>query len=355
MMTVKQDVDIKKTNETVWDFARSFQAMIEEYGEHFGKNCISCLYSIYAHITLANLIQIVTTKMSVREAEFNERTECLKRSLERLRKVRGHVRDLIAGNEELRRAFDNAPRSQEYDGQTFPEQDQEFILELMKEFKYERTALSEVQGDNLDCGEFASPASTSPETSVYTSVSDCQQDCHVKIVKVTNVYKVSYLRNFIKQKRLRRASKQALLKKKMEDTKKLIENWQRTLNMVINSKLAMLEVDPNRIEIASQKAMGDYKPHRESSDSDSELSWNHNSFLNYAYYEEAPGAAMSGEYYAPRDYTDTKYQPDLGEQEGPKLPSKLFVITEATSSQLAIEEAKSDAGDDWDTHDMLAM
>lgn len=72
----------------------------------------------------------------------------------------------------------------------------------------------------------------------------------------------------------------------MEDTKKLIEDWQRTLNMVINSKLAMLDVDPNHMEIASQKAMGDYKPPiRESSDSDSELSWNHNSFRNYAYYE----------------------------------------------------------------------
>lgn len=56
-----------------------------------------------------------------------------------------------------------------------------------------------------------------PDPSIYSSLSDMdvRQDCRVTIMKVTNVYKVAYLKHYIKQKRLRRANKRALLNKKV--------------------------------------------------------------------------------------------------------------------------------------------
>jgi hypothetical protein len=73
------------------------------------------------------------------------------------------------------------------------------------------------ENEKMDCGERGLPEPGSADNSVYTSISDMdvKQDCRVKIVKVTNVYKVAYLKHFIKQKRLRRAHKQALLKKRV--------------------------------------------------------------------------------------------------------------------------------------------
>lgn len=69
----------------------------------------------------------------------------------------------------------------------------------------------------MDCGEHVQPEPSTPD-SVYSSLSDSDnatKDCRVKIIKVTNVYKVAYLKHYIKQKRLRRATQQALLKKKV--------------------------------------------------------------------------------------------------------------------------------------------
>lgn len=81
----------------------------------------------------------------------------------------------------------------------------------------------------------------------------------------------------------------------MEDIKKLLEDWQKTLNMVINSKLAIVDIDTNHMELASQEAMGDFSkpPLRDSSDTDSDISWYPNAFRNspycfqvkYLYYE----------------------------------------------------------------------
>lgn len=75
----------------------------------------------------------------------------------------------------------------------------------------------EKQSEKMECGERAPTDPTTPENSVYSSLSDAdvRQDCRVKILKVTNVYKVAYLKHYIKQKRLRRATKQAMLKKKV--------------------------------------------------------------------------------------------------------------------------------------------
>lgn len=83
----------------------------------------------------------------------------------------------------------------------------------------------------------------------------------------------------------------------MESIKKLLEDWQKTLNMVVNSKLTILNIDAHPMDVASQEAMGDYSKPRESSDSDSDfrnsctdmrydeysLSWAQNPYKPYAY------------------------------------------------------------------------
>lgn len=81
----------------------------------------------------------------------------------------------------------------------------------------------------------------------------------------------------------------------MESIKKLLDDWQKTLNMVINSKLTILNIDTHPIDVTSQEAMGDYSKPRESSDSDSDyknemfyeysLSWPQNPDRPYYNYE----------------------------------------------------------------------
>lgn len=68
-----------------------------------------------------------------------------------------------------------------------------------------------------ESGEHVTTEPNGGDESVYSTLSDgdSKQMCRVKMVKVTNVYKVAYLRHYIKQKRLRRASKQAVLRKKV--------------------------------------------------------------------------------------------------------------------------------------------
>lgn len=80
----------------------------------------------------------------------------------------------------------------------------------------------------------------------------------------------------------------------MENIKKLMEDWQKTLNMVINRTI--MNIDTHPIDVASQEAMGDYsKPRDSSSDSDlrncndafydeySYNSWIHNPYRPYSY------------------------------------------------------------------------
>lgn len=50
----------------------------------------------------------MNTKLFVRDAEFGERAEQLRRGAERLRAVRARVRDMIAADERLRHALDAA-------------------------------------------------------------------------------------------------------------------------------------------------------------------------------------------------------------------------------------------------------
>lgn len=83
----------------------------------------------------------------------------------------------------------------------------------------------------------------------------------------------------------------------IENIKKLLEGWQKSLNAVINSKLLL---DSTPLDMASQEAMGDYsKPNLPSSESESDLktggrtadgyyddyavNWTQSSYRNYPY------------------------------------------------------------------------
>lgn len=57
----------------------------------------------------------------------------------------------------------------------------------------------------------------------------------------------------------------------MENIKNLLEDWQKTLNMVINSKMTILNIDSRPMDLVSQEAMGDYSKPNGFSDSDSDL------------------------------------------------------------------------------------
>lgn len=67
----------------------------------------------------------MNTKLCVRDAEFTERAEELRRDAERLRRVRARVRNIIATDEALRRALDDSALwdpDQEINVHTTPEQ-----------------------------------------------------------------------------------------------------------------------------------------------------------------------------------------------------------------------------------------
>lgn len=80
--------------------------------------------------------------------------------------------------------------------------------------KYEQMVSTEQEKEK---SVYGGSESASMENSNYTSTNDAdlKQDCNVKIVKVTNVYKVAFLKQFIKHKRLWRANRHAILNKKV--------------------------------------------------------------------------------------------------------------------------------------------
>ncbi|XP_073957922.1 uncharacterized protein isoform X1 [Choristoneura fumiferana] len=351
--------------------------ILDQYGIPFGQFCVATIYSVYMNLTAMNMlvfvvkyiptglcmynfvkgiyvtsrdrqrrqqlefediqlqITIINTKLCVREAECAELTGALRREAARLRGVRARVREAIAADAAL------APR----DRDRRPVAEDPDLTELLKELKYDQVALAECHNDMLECGEHAQ--GESPEHSVYSSLSDpdVDKECRVKIVKVTNVYKVAYLKHYIKQKRLRRASKQALLKKKMESIKKLLEDWQRSLNMVINSRLSLLRADDT-----SEEAAGDHSKPRDS-DSDNELraadcydEYNANWLQPpYRSYYEEPETAVS------RDSFEHEYGDQQCECAGPKGGHVLFLLPrlpEETSSQVAIDDIHDDCDHD---------
>ncbi|XP_004930125.1 uncharacterized protein LOC101737648 [Bombyx mori] len=317
------------SNGVSWSWEQYWSTVLHQYGVPFMQFWISFFYGLYTHFTFTALalyfvkyvptaiymytlvkniyltsrerikrkqnelqdiqlqIQIVNTKLCVRDAEFTERTEQLRRDAERLRRVRARVRDVIATDEALRRTLEGAAWDNDHDAlsHSTPQENREFLIRLLKEMKCDQVNVSERQPGKMDCGEQLPNESPSPENSIYSSLSDgdLRQDCRVKIVNVTNVYKVAYLKHYIKQKRLRRANRHAMIKKKMESVKKLLEDWQNTLSMVINSELTILNIDTHSADVASRKARGDYTKPNDSSDSgDSDLR-NSSSDLNSEY------------------------------------------------------------------------
>ncbi|KAJ8735675.1 hypothetical protein PYW07_007295 [Mythimna separata] len=154
----------------------------------------------------------------------------------------------------------------------------------------------------------------------------------------------------------------------MESIKKQLEDWQKTLNMVINSKLTILNIDPHPIDVASQEAMGDYSKPHESSDSDSDfrnsctdmrydeysLSWAQNPYKPYAYnYEDI--AEPDRQYCDTQDFGDVRYpaQPMLPCERGKS--TNMVSIVEETNSQIAVEEIKSECGDDYECRDLVVL
>ncbi|XP_011558684.3 uncharacterized protein LOC105389288 isoform X1 [Plutella xylostella] len=382
-----------------------WRAHIEEYGGDTGNAIVSLLLPIYIRFTMFNVamfvvkyipttiymyrfmkdtykktrsrmhqkqleleeikiqIEIINSKMCVHAARHSERSCELRRAMERLRSVRARVRHVMATEEHARGVAeweDTAAAGEMPDARSY-EEVEEFIKCLLKDFRcedlngiYERDGRPDGFLDQCNCKKENSAGD--PETSVYSTISDedtSKKDCHVKIIKVTNVYKVAYLKNYIKQKRLRRANKHALLEKKMESIKKLLEDWQTTLNNVLNTKLR-ITLDPSQLDHVSQEAMcmeamGDYsKTNCSETDSDikineayedTNLNWDQS---RYPYpYEDMRDCARNEPV-----YDTSMYNSSIADCLRSHVPANvLFVLPEETSSQLAIEEVKSDCGD----------
>ncbi|KAI5635592.1 hypothetical protein NE865_11672 [Phthorimaea operculella] len=309
-------------------------------------------------------IQIVDTKQCVREAEFLERQEELQRNAKQLRTVRARVRDLIATDEMLSRALRHATETVangDLEGGDSAnlladEEDCNFIMMLLKQLR---------NGDNIPDSSSADmdkfELAEDKEQSFESSGTESRKDYRVKIIKVTNVYRVASLKHYIKQKRMRRANQQTVLKKKIDSIKQLLESWQKSLNAVLHNKSLQ---DPASIDMASQEAMGDYsKPNlREFSDSDSELknsstdmyydeynfNWSPNSYYNVDNNErEQPDIFESAEYHHKQSLNYPQLQDMMSPQDlmhspmcdcGAGKGSVLFILPEETSSQVAIEE-----------------
>ncbi|XP_046966340.1 uncharacterized protein LOC124534453 [Vanessa cardui] len=376
-----------------------WESLLDPFAVPFRQYCFKIFYTVYTYFTLYNLmiflvkcvptgiymykfirniyvdsrerlkqkeieledirlqIQIINTKIKLRDAEFAERGELLRRKVEQLHNVRKRVQEIIVSDDDLRKTINgNSAWEEEKDCSvsSTPEEECKFIMELLVKLKADHMIAPERDRMKMNCGEH-SPEPVDEEDSVYSSANDVnKQDYHVKIVKVTNVYKVAYLRHFIKQKRLRRANKQAILRKKMDSIKKLLDDWQKTLKMVINNKLINLD-SKNNIEMASQEAMGDFtKPKfNNSSDSDSDyrnsngscqddycVSWSQNQYRPVYGYDDFN--------------TNFEHKSDCYDLDGccDKYKSHeeicdctaagiLFVVPEETNSQVAIDDIKS--------------
>ncbi|CAH2102398.1 unnamed protein product [Euphydryas editha] len=384
-------------------FGKYWEYALEYFGVPFGQYIIKLFCTIYAYCTLFNLmiflikciptgiymhkfikntyiasrerlkqkqlelediklqIEIINTKLRLRDAEFAERRDLLRRKVEQLRIVRKRVHEIIFTNDELRNTFNgNASWEDETNCNVSSTREEEckFIVGLLNEMKSEQVDTPERDTIKMSCAEHSAEP-FSAENSVYSSANDGEnkQDYHVKIVKVTNVYKVAYLRHFIKQKRIRRATKQALLRKKMDNIKKLLDDWHKTLKMVINHKLSLVNLDSQHLEIVSQEAMGDFsKPKfNNSSDSDSDfrnsadscqddycISWSQNQYQPVSNYDE-----FNMNFEVRRDGYDleecfNKYSNNDDKCDCSTNAGILFVVPEETNSQVEIEEIKND-------------
>ncbi|XP_063616148.1 uncharacterized protein LOC134789499 [Cydia splendana] len=183
-------------------------------------------------------IAMVKTKQVVRETECTQLLALHQREAVRLRDVRARVQALVDGDDALRKLLDTfAIERPSSLGHYTSDQD----FNLMDLLAFDKNGLADRTNDSGDDPR-EEPVSAKSE---YSSVSEAEveKDCRIKIIEVTNVYKVAYLKHYIKQKRIRRGSKHALLKKKMANIKKLLESWQNALNMVMKDHQYILRQD----------------------------------------------------------------------------------------------------------------
>ncbi|CAH0727389.1 unnamed protein product, partial [Brenthis ino] len=315
-------------------------------------------------------IQIVNTvKITLRCSEFAEREQLLKQRVEEFHKVRARVREIIAVNEELRNVINSNPSDEEnLNSNHVSEEEYKLIVELLKELKYDQPVRHETEKNNccqnsgepvnIETGGYATASEAGEpahfEENEYASASgtDNKHDYNIKIAKVTIVYRVAYLRHYIK---LRKGKSK--LRKRMNNIKKLLHDWQKTLNMVINSnRLSMLNFDMHHnMEIAPQEAVEEFSKSnlhnlsdsdsdfRNSADDDYNMSWiqNHQYRPFYDYDNFNLDTAVA------RKCTDLDDCYDLYNSEKQKCQCKraiggLFMVLEETRSQVEIEKIRSD-------------
>ncbi|XP_063395730.1 uncharacterized protein LOC134680546 [Cydia fagiglandana] len=183
-------------------------------------------------------IAMVKTKQVVRETECTELLALQQREATRLRDMRARVHSLVAGDDALRKLLDTFAIERPSSLGHF-NSDQDF--NLMELLAFDKNGLADRTNESGDDPR-EEPTSAKSE---YSSVSqaEVEKDCRIKIIEVTNVYKVAYLKHYIKQKRIRRSSRHALLKKKMANIKKLLESWQKALNLVMKDHQYILRQD----------------------------------------------------------------------------------------------------------------
>lgn len=87
-----------------------------------------------------------------------------------------------------------------------------FLLEVLKQMNEENEVICERKMDNYGCGESMSAENVDDNMS---GDKNSKKDYQLKIIKVTNIYKCASLKHYIKQRRLRKANKQALFNKKV--------------------------------------------------------------------------------------------------------------------------------------------
>lgn len=148
----------------------------------------------------------------------------------------------------------------------------------------------------------------------------------------------------------------------MESIKQLLDDWHETLNIVINSKLTLLNMDPHPIDVQSQEAMGDYsKVNLDDSDGEDMQNCSSDIFLDEYSTSFAHSTCNSSYSYdeviernCSQEYGDTNYCHPVY-YEGNKSSNILSILPEETSSQIAIEELKNETDEEYICHNLIEL
>ncbi|XP_063357868.1 uncharacterized protein LOC134647450 [Cydia amplana] len=306
-------------------------------------------------------IAMVKTKQMISEAECTELLALQEREAARLRDMRQRVQALLDGDHALRKLLDTFTVERPHPlGHHTSDQD----LNLIELLAFNKNGLADRTNESVEDSR-EEPVSVKSE---YSSVSEAEveKDCRIKIIEVTNVYKVAYLKHYIKQKRIRRCSRHALLKKKMSNIKKMLESWQKALHMVMKDHQYMVRQDrdetsetistPRPVHSDTDLAVEQYSP-----------DWDHPG--PYKNYYREPGITECSDDYPCHEY-DEQYYGNCYEEtetsvyeeqesrcealgapyERPPLPRLL----EETSSQLlALQDLTLDHNDS--SNDLIAI